>query len=78
MASASFSLACSITTEIVQILLKITRYNKKKHYKTAMQLKSKLNSTESKITEALITNEISHEHVMSIINKKTSIVKRKH
>ena len=30
MASASFSLACSITIEIVKILLKITRYKKKK------------------------------------------------
>ena len=33
MASAIFSLACSITTGIVKALLKTTRTKKKKHYK---------------------------------------------
>ena len=41
-------------------LLKATR-NKKKHNKVVMFARSKLNSIESKISEALINNEISHE-----------------
>ena len=35
-----------------------------------MLAKSKLNSIESKISEALINNEISHEDFMTIINEK--------
>ena len=65
--SASFSLAFSISTGIVKKLLKTT-WNKKKHNKIVMLARSKLNSIESKISEALINNEISHEDVMTIIN----------
>ena len=45
-----------------------------------MLVRSKLNSIESKIPEALINNEISHEDFMTIINqeKKLSRNKRKH
>ena len=44
-----------------------------------MLARSKLNHIESKITEALINNEISHEDFMTIINEeKTSRTKRKH
>ena len=32
--------------------------------------RSKLNSTESKISEALINNEISHEDFMAILNEE--------
>ena len=32
--------------------------------------RSKLNSIESKISEALINNEVSHEDVMTIINEE--------
>ena len=40
---------------------------------------SKLNSIESKISEALINNEISHEDFMTIINEeKIARTKRKH
>ena len=35
-----------------------------------MLARSKLNSTESKISEALINNEISHEDFMTIINEE--------
>ena len=35
-----------------------------------MLSRSKLNSTESKISEALINNEISHEDFMTIINEE--------
>ena len=34
-----------------------------------MLARSKLNSIESKISEAVISNEISHEDFMTIINK---------
>ena len=58
--SASFSLAFSISTGIIKKLLKATRNTKKKHYKIVMLARSKLNIVESKISEALINNEISH------------------
>ena len=38
-----------------------------------MLARSKLNSIESKISEALITNEISHEDFMTIINEENNI-----
>ena len=68
MASASFSVAFSISTGIVKKLLKATRNKKKKHNKIDMLAGRKLNSKESKITEALINNEISHGDFMAIIN----------
>ena len=40
--------------------------------------RSKLNSIESRISEALINNEISHEEFMTIINEEISRIKRKH
>ena len=68
--SASFSLAFSICTGIVKKLLKTTRSKKKKHNKIVMLARSKLNSIESKISEALTNNEISHEDFMTIINEE--------
>ena len=38
-----------------------------------MLARSKLNSIESKISEALINNEISHEDFMTIINEEKNI-----
>ena len=72
-ASASSSLAFSISSEIVNKLLKRTRNKKKKYNKTVMLARSKLNSIESKISEALINNEISHEHCKAIINEENNI-----
>ena len=66
--SASFSLAFSISTGIIKKLL-ITR-NKKKHNKNIMLARTKLNSRESKISEALINNKIIHENFMTIINEE--------
>ena len=45
-----------------------------------MLARSKLNSIESQMSEALINNEISNEDFMTIINeeKKISRIKRKH
>ena len=70
MMSASCSLAFSITTGFVKKFLKTIRNKKKKHNKIVMLARSKLNSIESKISEALINNEISHEDVMTIPNEE--------
>ena len=71
--SASVSLAFSISTGIIKELLKTTRKKKKKHSKIVMLARSKLNSIESKISEALINNEIIHEDFMTIINEEKNI-----
>ena len=42
-----------------------------------MLARSKLNSIESKIPEALINNEISHEDFMAIINEGKKILRTK-
>ena len=68
--SASCSLAFSITTGSVNKFLKTIRNKKKKHNKIVMLARSKLNSIESKISEALINNEISHEDFMTILNEE--------
>ena len=68
--SRSCSLTFSITTEFVRKYLKTIRSKKKKHNKIVMLARSKLNSIESKISEALINNERSHEDFMTIINKE--------
>ena len=67
--SASSSLAFSITTGFIKFLLKTTRNKKKKHNKIVTLARGKLNSMESKISEALINNEISHEDFVTIINE---------
>ena len=71
--SASFSIAFSICTGIVKKLLKTTRNKKKKHNKTVILARSKSNSIEIRISEALINNEISHEDFMTIIKEKKNI-----
>ena len=70
MESANFSLSFSVSTGIIKKLLKTTRNKKKKHNKIVILARSKLNSIESKISEALINNEISHEDFMTIINEE--------
>ena len=77
--SASFTFAFSIFTGIVKgivkKLLKTTRNKMKKHNKIAMLARSKLNSIESKISEALINSEISHQDFMTIKRElKESII----
>ena len=68
--SASFTLAFSISTGIIKKLLKTTRNKKKKHNKIVMLARSKLNSIESKISEALINSELNHEDFMKISNEE--------
>ena len=69
-ASASLSLAISLSTKLVKKLLKTTGNKKKKHNKIAMLAGSKLNNIESKTSEALMNNQISHEDIMTIINEE--------
>ena len=69
-ASASLSLTFSLCTGLVKKLLKATRNKKKKRNKIVMLARSKLNSIESKISEALTNNQISHEDFMTIINEE--------
>ena len=70
MESTSFSLSFSISTGIIKKLLKATRNNKKKRNKIVILARSKLNSIDSKISEALIDNEIGHENFMTTINEE--------
>ena len=69
-ASASLNLTFPLSTGLVKKLLKTTRNKKKKHKKIVILARSKLNSIESKISEALINNHISHEDIMTIINEE--------
>ena len=68
--SPSLSLVFLFCTGLVKKLLKATRNKKKKHNKIVMLARSKLNSIESKISEALISNQISHEGFITIIYEK--------
>ena len=61
-----------MSTGIVKKLLRTTRNKKKKHNKSIMLDKSKLNSIESKVSEALISSEFSHEDFTIIINEEKS------
>ena len=69
-ASASLSLAFSLSTGLVKKSLEVTRNKKKKYNKIVMLARSKLNIIESKISEALMNNQISHEDFMTIINEE--------
>ena len=70
LASASFTLAFSLTTGIIKKLPKVTRKKKKKHNKIVMLAKSKLNSIETLICQTLIDWDISHEEFKTIVNEK--------
>ena len=67
---ASLSFAFSLCTGLVKTLSKATRSKKKKHNKIVILARSRLNSIESKISEALIDNQISHEDFITIINEE--------
>ena len=68
--SANLTLVFSLTTEIIRKLLKETRKKKKKHSKIIMLAKSKLNSIESLMSQALRDLDISHEEFKTILNEK--------
>ena len=68
--SATFSLLFLISTGIVKKLLKSRQNKEKNHNKIVTLARSRLNSIESKISEALTNNKISHEDFMTITNEK--------
>ena len=60
-AGARFTFIFSLTTGMIKQLLSITRKKNKKHNKILMLAKSKLNSIETLVSQALIDIEIRHE-----------------
>ena len=69
-ASATFTLIFSLTAGIIKKLLRITRNKKKKHDKILVLAKTKLDSIETLVSQALIDMEISHEEFNAIIREK--------
>ena len=69
-ASASLTLIFSPTAGIVKKLLNITRNKTKKHDKILMLAKSKLNSIETLVSEALIDIKISPGEFITILKEK--------
>ena len=57
--------------------MSITRSKKKKHDKTFMLAKSKLNTIETLISQALVEIKISHEEFSTILNEKDKYEKMK-
>ena len=55
-----------MTTRIIKKLLSITRNKTKKHDKVHISAKSKLNSIETLVSQALIDMEINHEELITI------------
>ena len=68
--NAFFTLVFSLTTGIKNKLLKVTRKKKKKHNNIVILAKSKLNSIETLMYQALIDLDISHEEFKTIVNEK--------
>ena len=66
-----------LNTGIVKKLLSITRNKKKKHNKILILAKSKLNSIETLVSQALIDVEISHEEFITILKQKNKYEKMK-
>ena len=75
--SASFTLIFSLTTGIVKKLLRIKRNKKKKHDKILILARSKLNSIETPVSQALIDMEISHEQFTAVFKEKDKYEKMK-
>ena len=64
---ASCNFTFSITSGFVKKVLKTIRNKKKEHNKIVLLARSKLNKIKSKISKALMDNEISHEDFQTII-----------
>ena len=75
--SASFTLIFSITTGIINKLLSTTIKKKKKHDQILTLAKSKCNSIETLISEALNDINISHKEFITILNEKDKYEKMK-
>ena len=75
--SASFTLIFSITTGIIKKLLSTAIKKKKKHDQILMFAKSKYNSIEALISQALNDIDISHKEFITILNEKDKYEKMK-
>ena len=69
-ASASFTLIFSMTAGIIKNLLSTTIKKKKKHDQILMLAKSKYNSIEALISQALNDINISHKEFITILKEK--------
>ena len=69
-ASVSFTLIFSVTAEIIKKLLNTTIKKKKKHNQILMLAKSKYNSIEALISQALNDTDISHKEFIAILEEK--------
>ena len=78
MASASFTLIFSITTGIIKRLLSTTIKKKKKHDQILMLAKSRYNSIEALISQALNDLNINHEEFIIILKEKDRYEKMKY
>ena len=67
--SASLTLVFTIGTGISKSLLKLTKKRKKKHNKTIVLAKNKLNTIDTLLSSALNDSEISHEEFTNIITE---------
>ena len=76
-ASATFTLIFSLTTGIIKKLLSITRNKKRKHDKILVLAKTKLDSIETLVSQALIDMDISHEEFNAIIREKKTYERMK-
>ena len=75
--SATLTLVFSLTTGIIKKVLKETRKKKKKLSKIIMLAKSKLNSIETLMPQALIDLDIRHEEFKTIVDEKGKYDQRK-
>ena len=73
MSVASGGVIFSLTTGIIKKLLSITRNKKKQNNKILVLAKSKLNSIETLVFQALPDMEISHEEFITILNAERKI-----
>ena len=69
-ASVSFTLIFSVTAEIIKKLLNTTIKKKKKHNQILMLAKSKYNSIEALISQALNDTDISDKEFIAILEEK--------
>ena len=76
-ASACFTLIFSITAGIIKKLLSTTIKKKKKHDQILMLAKSKHNSIETLISQALNDMDISHKEFITILDEKNKYEKMK-
>ena len=65
-----------LTTGLFKKLLSVTRNKYKKHDKILMLAKSKANSIETLVSQALIDMEISHKEFVTILNETDKYKKK--